>query len=145
MALFESLAHILLVEDDEIDIQNIRRAFKKHNVVHPLHIARNGVEALDKLYGRNNEQKLEPQPKIILLDINMPKMNGIEFLTHLRQDPVLHPAMVFILTTSNEERDKMAAYDLNVAGYLLKPVQCSDFMDVIYVLNQYWALMEFPK
>jgi CheY-like chemotaxis protein len=145
MPLLDSTVHILLVEDDEVDIQNVERAFVKHNVSNPLHIARNGAEAMDKIYGLNGETMLDPSPKIILLDINMPKVNGIEFLTKLRTDPDFNSVLVFILTTSNEERDKVAAYNLNVAGYILKPVQFNDFLETIAVLNLYWALLEFPK
>lgn len=145
MPLLDSSVHILLVEDDEVDIQNIQRAFGKHNVPNPLHIARNGAEALDKLYGQNGESKLDPTPKIILLDINMPKINGIEFLKKIRSDEAFKSLVVFMLTTSNEERDKVSAYNLNVAGYIVKPVQFENFIEVIAVMNLYWALLEFPK
>ena len=145
MPLLDSSVHILLVEYDEVDIQNIQIAFEKHNVPNPLHIARNGAEALDKLYGQNGEPKLDPLPKIILLDINMPKINGIEFLKKIRLDDGFKSLIVFMLTTSNEERDKISAYNLNVAGYILKPIQFEDFLEVIAVMNLYWALLEFPK
>jgi len=133
--------NILLVEDDEVDIMNVQRAFKKNHVTNPLHIANNGVEALAMLRG-NGVPAITPQPKIILLDLNMPKMNGIEFLTELRSDPKLKALSVFVLTTSDDDRDKVAAYNLNVAGYILKPVGWSEFTDAISTLNLYWSLIE---
>ncbi len=137
--------HILLVDDDEVDRQDIQRIFVKNKVGNPLHTATNGLEALNKLLGQNGETKLSPAPKIILLDINMPKMNGIEFLKAIRNDPELKSLMVFVLTSSNDERDKIEAYKLNIAGYILKPLQFSDFAQSVSVLNLYWTLLEFPK
>ena len=145
MRLLDISIHLLLIEDDEVDIQNIKRAFKKNNVFNPLHIARNGLEALDMLQGKNGKNILEPVPKIILLDINMPKMNGIEFLKALRADPKLSSILVFILTSSDEHREKLTAYNLNVAGYILKPVQFTELITVIDSLNLYWSLLEFPS
>jgi CheY-like chemotaxis protein len=136
--------HILLVEDDEVDIQNMERFFKKNNIANPLHIAKNGLEALNKLQGTNGEKKLDPTPKIIILDISMPKMNGIELLQILHNDPELKSILVFILTASNHDKDKIAAYNLKVAGYILKPMQLLDFAENMSVLNQYWGLLEFP-
>ncbi|MCP0912945.1 MULTISPECIES: response regulator [Legionella] len=135
--------HILLVEDDEVDIQDIQRTFRKNKISNPLHIARNGVEALNMLLGLNGEQKLFPTPQIILLDINMPKMNGIEFLKKMRSNPDLNSLHVFILTSSNAERDKMAAYKLDIAGYIVKPLQFSDFTQAISFFNLYWTLLDF--
>lgn len=100
----ENLVTILLVEDDEVDVMNVKRAFKKNNILNPLLIARNGIEALDVL---RDEELDQPKPKIILLDLNMPKMGGIEFLKEIRKDPVLHGISVFVMTTSNEDNDKV--------------------------------------
>jgi len=136
--------NILLVEDDEVDIMNVKRAFKKNKINNPLFIARNGEEALDLLRGSNGVQPLNPIPKIILLDLNMPKMGGIEFLTELRRDPVFKSISVFVMTTSNEESDKLAAYNLNVAGYILKPLSFESFVKAISILNHYWMLCERP-
>lgn len=135
---------ILLVEDDDIDVMNIKRAFKKNNVTNPLFFASNGVEALAMLRGSENVPKLNPTPRIILLDINMPKMGGIEFLQHLRADPIIRSISVFVLTTSNDDRDKIAAYDLNVAGYILKPVSFESFVQAVETLDAYWTLCENP-
>lgn len=138
-----NLINVLLVEDDEVDIMNVQRSFKKNNINNPLFVARNGLEALNILRGKDPEQKI-PAPRIILLDINMPKMGGIEFLTELRKDPELKPTCVFIMTTSNEDSDKFAAYNLNVAGYILKPLSFEGFAKAVAILNHYWQLCELP-
>jgi len=139
-----NLINILLVEDDEVDIMNVQRAFKKNNIRNPLHVTRNGLEALEVL--RSPEHDLHvASPRIILLDINMPKMGGIEFLTEIRKDPVLKAISVFMMTTSNEECDKIAAYDLNVAGYVLKPLSFEGFSSAVAILSHYWQLCEMPK
>jgi CheY-like chemotaxis protein len=139
----EKVINILMVEDDEIDIMNVRRAFKKNNVTNPLHITNNGIEALDYLKEINETAPLK-MPKIILLDLNMPKMGGIEFLRELRKMEHLKTISVFVMTTSNEDNDKVEAYNLNVAGYILKPLSMDQFMDVVSTLNSYWKLCEFP-
>ncbi len=137
--------HILLVEDDEVDVMNVRRAFKKSNIVHPIYIAGNGLEALAILRGKAKIEPAMPQTRrLILLDLNMPRMNGIEFLRELRVDEDLRSIPVIVLTTSNEDRDKVEAYNLNVAGYILKPVTFSNFVDVMSTLNKYWMLNEIP-
>jgi len=135
---------ILMIEDDEIDIMNIRRAFKKNNVTNPLHVTNNGIEALEYLKDlvENSPSKM---PKIILLDLNMPKMGGIEFLRKLRQNENLKTISVFVMTTSSEDKDKVEAFNLNVAGYILKPLSMDQFMDVVSTLNSYWKLCEFPS
>lgn len=134
------LLNILLVEDDEVDVMNVRRAFQKNHITNPLFVATNGVEALDQLRHGN----IPRERRMVLLDLNMPQMNGIEFLRELRRDPELHSTPVVVLTTSNDERDRIEAYDLNVAGYLLKPVTFSNFCEVMATLNKYWALVELP-
>lgn len=139
-----NLVNILLVEDDEVDIMNVQRAFKKNNISNPLFIARDGLEAFEMLMGKNPQVQI-PNPKVILLDINMPKMGGIEFLTELRKHPSLKSISVFVMTTSNEDSDKIAAYDLNVAGYILKPLSFEGFTSAIAILNHYWHLCEMPQ
>ncbi len=132
--------NILLVEDDEVDVMNVRRSFKKNNISNPLYLAGNGVEALEML--RNGS--VPAQNRLILLDINMPKMNGIEFLRALRADPALRSSPVVVLTTSNDDKDRMESFELNVAGYLLKPVTFNSFVDLMLALNKYWVLVEMP-
>lgn len=139
------MVHILLVDDDEIDVMNVQRAFKKNNVTNTMHVAGNGLEALEMLRGSNGVPKIEPTPKIILLDINMPKMNGLEFLAELRSDPDLKHLSVFILTTSNEDSDRFEAYNYNVAGYIVKPVNFNKFVEAVNTLNTFWQLIELPE
>ena len=136
----EKLINILLVEDDEVDIMNVQRAFRKNNINNPLFIARNGLEALEMLH---SEQI--PKPHVIILDINMPKMNGLEFLQAMRAEENLKRISVFVMTTSNEDSDKLNAYNLNVAGYILKPLSFEKFLNSMATLNSYWKLCERPS
>lgn len=138
------LYNILLVDDDQVDVMNVQRAFKKNNIENPLHVANNGMEALDMLRGTEGREKIIPTPRLILLDINMPRMNGMEFLREIRKDPVLRSISVIIMTTSNDDKDKFEAYNLNVAGYIVKPVSFEKFVSAVSVLNTYWQLCEMP-
>jgi CheY-like chemotaxis protein len=138
--LVEKALNILLVEDDHVDVMNVRRAFEKNHIANPLHVASDGLEALSML-----RQGVVPEDRrIVLLDLNMPKMSGLEFLRELRADSTLQATPVVVLTTSNDERDKIEAYNLNVAGYLLKPVTFANFVEVMAAINKYWALVELP-
>jgi len=132
--------NILLVEDDEVDVMNVRRAFQKNHITNPLFVAGDGLEALEVLRGG----RVPRDRRLVLLDLNMPRMNGLEFLRELRADPELAHTPVVVLTTSNEERDKVDAYGLKVAGYLLKPVTFGNFCEVMTALNKYWTLVELP-
>ena len=136
--------NILLVEDDELDVMNVQRAFRKNNVSNPLFVASNGIEALEMLRGTGAGPQMPSTRRIILLDLNMPRMGGIEFLRELRADPALAPTTVIVLTTSDEERDKVEAYQLNVAGYILKPVTLAAFVEIMATLNKYWTVSELP-
>lgn len=129
---------ILLVEDDEVDVMNVERALRKNDIGYPLYVAPNGLEALEML----RDGRVPNHRRLILLDLNMPRMNGIEFLRELRADPALRPTVVVVLTTSDEERDKVEAYNLNVAGYILKPVTFNKFVDLVARLHNYWSLNE---
>jgi CheY-like chemotaxis protein len=141
--LLSRTVHILLVEDDEVDAEAVVRAFRKQKIANPFTVVSDGVEALKVLRGEGGYEPL-PRPYLILLDINMPRMNGIEFLQAIRQDPVLKRSIVFVLTTSDRDEDKMAAYDEQIAGYLLKNRAGEDFMDMISLLESYWHMIEFP-
>jgi len=132
--------HILVVEDDQVDVMTIRRAFEKNKILNPLYVASNGIEALAML----RDDRVPRDRRLVLLDLNMPGMNGIEFLRELRADPELRPTPVVVLTTSNDERDKVNAYGFNVAGYLVKPVTFPSFAELMAALNKYWALVEMP-
>lgn len=138
--MIDRLLNILLVEDDDVDVMNVRRAFEKAHIANPLFVAADGLEALEKL--RSGE--VPNNRRMVLLDLNMPRMNGIEFLRELRKDPQLSAIPVVVLTTSTMDRDKFDAYQLNIAGYLVKPVTFSNFCDLIVTLNKYWALVELP-
>ncbi len=138
--------NILLVEDDEVDVMNVQRAFKRNHITNPLYIASNGLEALTMLRGESKTLPLLPNGRrLILLDLNMPRMGGLEFLQELRADDTLRSTPVVVLTTSNQDLDRIEAYNLNVAGYILKPVTFSNFAELMATLNKYWALCELPN
>jgi CheY-like chemotaxis protein len=136
----ERVINILLIDDDEVDVMTVKRAFARANISNPIFVATNGVEGLEML----RKDAIPARRRLVLLDINMPKMNGIEFLRELRTDPELQHVCVVALTTSNADRDRVEAYKLNVAGYLLKPVTFQQFAEVMATINKYWALMEMP-
>lgn len=140
MTELERKTHILVVEDDEVDVKNIQRAFARGNLLNPLYFARDGLEALRML----RTEQVPGTRRIVLLDINMPGMNGHEFLRELRSDPELRQVPVVVLTTSNDERDRVEAYDVGVAGYLLKPVTFAGFVELMATMNRYWTLVEMP-
>jgi CheY-like chemotaxis protein len=141
----DRMLNILLVEDDDVDVMNVKRAFRKGNISNPLYVAANGIEALDILRGNSGDAPAMPaERRLILLDLNMPKMGGIEFLQALRSDPKLKTTPVVVLTTSNADQDRLSAYNFNIAGYLLKPVTFATFVEVMATLNKYWALCEMP-
>jgi len=143
--MLERVINILLVEDDEVDVMNVKRAFKKVNITNPLYLASNGIEALAMLRSQNNQPPQVPtERRLILLDLNMPKMGGIEFLQALRSDPQLRATPVVVMTTSNQDQDRVEAYNLNVAGYILKPVTFNSFVEMMATLNKYWILCEIP-
>lgn len=134
--------NILLVEDDNIDAKAFLRAMNKLRISNPVTVARDGVEGWELLKGRGGTRI--PRPNLVILDINMPRMNGLELLRKLRGDPELHNLIVFVLTTSNDEQDKFEAYDLNVAGYMLKSDIGGSFMGAVSLVDQYWRVVEFP-
>ncbi|SDX92522.1 response regulator [Hymenobacter psychrophilus] len=117
---------ILLVEDDQLDIMNVQRELRKNNVNVPLHVARNGREALDLLRGEGGQTRIQP-PSVVMLDLNMPRMNGLELLEILRADPEFQDLNVFITTTSDLETDRLKAQQLAVSGYIIKPLSFDTF------------------
>ncbi|WP_426492877.1 response regulator [Hymenobacter sp. 102] len=117
---------ILLVEDDQMDIMNVQRELRKHNVAVPLYIARNGREALNMLRGEGGQEQIS-KPSVVMLDLNMPRMNGLELLEILRSDPDFVGLNVFITTTSDLETDRLKAQDLAVSGYIIKPLSFESF------------------
>lgn len=132
--------NILLVEDDDVDVMNVQRAFKQSEITHPVVVAGDGVEALEKL----RSGAVPKDRRLVVLDLNLPRMNGLEFLRELRSDPDLTATPVVVLTTSNHEQDKATAYQLHVAGYLLKPVTFDSFREALEVLDRYWTRVELP-
>lgn len=113
--------NILLVEDDEIDATDVRRTFNKMNIPYHMHVAKNGMEALEYL-GDNTKQR----PDITLIDINMPRMNGFELLKQIRETPELKEMKCYMITTSNEKPDKTQAQQLGVTGYIVKPLKLNN-------------------
>jgi CheY-like chemotaxis protein len=137
--------NIILVEDDEVDVMTVLRAFRKNNIQPSLHVAANGIEALELLrQGTLGKPEDLARNCLIWLDLNMPRMGGLEFLKVLRADKNLKRIPVVVLTTSDQEHDRIEAYNLNVAGYILKPVTFSKFVEVVGTLNDYWTLSEMP-
>lgn len=135
--------HILLVEDDDGDAKAMDRAFKRAKIANPMRRAIDGVHALEILRGENGNEKLAP-PFLLLVDLNMPRMNGIQLLQALRADPALRRTIAFVLTTSKREEDKIAAYDLNVAGYILKQTADEDIKNLVELIDCYWRIVEMP-
>jgi CheY-like chemotaxis protein len=134
---------ILLVDDDKVDVMAVKRSFRELKIANPVIEARNGIEALDYLRGTNGREKLS-LPYLVLLDLNMPRMGGIEFLAELRADAELRSTLVFVMTTSAAEDDRARAYDKNVAGYVLKHQPGQSFIEAIRMLEHYWRVIEFP-
>jgi CheY-like chemotaxis protein len=139
----DKTVHLILVEDDEVDVLSIQRAFTKLKIKNPMRRVKDGIEALHLLRGEEGYEKLT-SPFILLVDINMPRMSGLELIQEIRQDEDLRTAIIFVLTTSSHEEDKFAAYNLNVAGYILKDNAGNDFIRIVNLLDCYWRIIEFP-
>ena len=131
------------MDDDDVDVMSVERAFIKHHIKNPLIRAINGLAALELLRGTAGREPIM-QPVLILLDINMPVMNGIEFLQVMRDDSELKNIPVVVLSSSDEERDVVSAYNFNVAGYIVKPVEPEQFKDAIKIVDSYWMLCRMP-
>lgn len=131
---------ILLVEDDHVDIMTVKRAIRELKLMVRLAIANNGEEALE--YLQKNKDSL---PNIILLDINMPRMNGIELLKAIKKDDMFKKIPIVVLTTSREEEDMVQSFELSVAGYMIKPVDYKYFVEMMYAIKTYWSFSELPR
>jgi len=131
---------VLLVEDDAIDAMTVRRAFRDLKLANPLAHATNGEAAL--AYLANDD---DPKPCVILLDLNMPRMNGVEFMRVAKADPVLRKIPVIVFTTSRDDRDIVESYRLSVAGYIVKPVDYRKFVEAIRMIDLYWTINELPE
>jgi CheY-like chemotaxis protein len=133
-------ASILIVEDDEVDIMAIRRTLKQANISNSIYVARDGIEALEKL--RSGEI---PSPYIVLMDLNMPRMNGIDCMKEIRADKNLRRNVIFALSTSKDEADKIKAYDCNVAGYIIKSDIGDESVKTMQMLDHYLRIVELPN
>ncbi len=130
---------ILLLEDDYVDAMTVKRALHDLKVANELIIAEDGEKGCAYLQDPTNET-----PCIILLDLNMPRMNGLDFLHIVKEKPVLKQIPVVVLTSSREERDRVESFELGVAGYMLKPVDYQQFVEVVGTIDIYWTLSELP-
>ncbi|MCF7792813.1 MAG: response regulator [Candidatus Cloacimonetes bacterium] len=130
---------ILVVEDDLVDAMTVKRALKEIEVSNEVIVKQNGEDALEYL-----QSEIMELPAIILLDLNMPRMNGIEFLRTIKQDEKLLSIPVVVLTTSRSEQDKLDSYKLGVAGYIIKSVNYQEFVEMIKKIENYWDICEFP-
>ncbi|MHC4241604.1 MAG: response regulator [Planctomycetota bacterium] len=130
---------ILLVEDDNVDVMTVKRALKDLKINNPLVSTANGEEALEYLKNNGNTR-----PCIILLDLNMPKMNGIEFLKIAKADDTLKKIPVIVLTTSSQQQDIIESFKLSIAGYIVKSVDYAEFTKAISTINLYWTLSKLP-
>ena len=142
----ENAIQIILVEDDPADAEMTLRGLKKANLADKVHVLRDGAEALSYImnhvdYRRGTEQHC---PKVILLDLKLPKIDGLEVLRRIRSDERTKAVPVVILTSSNEERDRMASYQLGVNSYVVKPVDFADFARAVAEIGYYWVLMNKP-
>lgn len=132
-------ASILLVEDDDVDAMSVMRAFNRMRIANPIVRAKDGIEALEILQDEDIQR-----PYLILLDLNMPRMGGIDFLKILRSNSSLESSVVFVLTTSKDDADQLAAYKHHVAGYIIKENLDDGFEQLVKMLDHYWRLVELP-
>jgi CheY-like chemotaxis protein len=131
---------ILVLEDDIVDAMTVRRALRENNILNEVVIKKDGVEALEYLRDESNER-----PAVILLDLNMPRMNGVEFLKIIKNDEKLLTIPVVVLTTSRSEQDKIDTFKLGIAGYIIKSVNYHEFVKIIRTIKNYWEISEFPE
>jgi len=138
---------VLMAEDDEHDILATRRAWQKHHISNPLYIVNDGEECLDFLHRRGKYSKpgTAPRPGILLLDIRMPKLDGLAVLKHIREDKQLRRLPVIILTTSRAEEDRLRSYDLGVNAYIVKPVGFDNISNAVRTINLFWHLVALPE
>lgn len=130
---------ILLVEDDYVDVMTVKRALKEVNLLNDLVVAENGEQALDYLEDASKER-----PGIILLDLNMPRMNGIEFLQIVKKHEQHKVIPIIVLTTSSQEKDRLESFKMSVAGYMTKPVIYTEFVEIVKVIDKYWTCSDMP-
>ncbi len=139
----DHIVDLLLVEDNPDDVELTLHAFKKINISNPVHVVRDGAEALEFLFctGAYAHRKIQDSPKVVLLDLKLPKVDGLEVLRCIRADPRTKSMPVVILTTSREERDIVSSYELGVNSYIVKPVDFEQFVEATRTLGLYWLLL----
>ncbi len=138
---------VLMAEDNEHDIIATQRAWRKHNIANPLFIVRDGEECMEYLQqrGRYSAPGSAPRPGIVLLDIKMPRLDGLAVLERIRADEKLCRLPVIILTSSKIEQDRLRSYDLGANAYITKPVGFDNFSDAVKTINLFWQLVELPE
>lgn len=134
---------VFLIDDDDVACESVERSFKKHDIPYPIVTAHDGKEALEILRGQHPSKKIA-LPLVILLDLNMPRMNGFEFLQELRADPALSSHVVFVLTTSNDDNDRARAYAEHIAGYMVKSMVGPQFSKLTNLLQSYRSAVNLP-
>lgn len=135
---------ILLVEDDPNDVELVQLAFSQHNFLNQMDVAVDGEQALVYLLGRDNEPPINPLPRLVLLDLKLPKVNGIRVLETLRHHPRTQKLVIVVMTSSQEDSDLNACYDLGVNSYIVKPLDFQQFIDVARQVGFYWMLFNKP-
>ena len=140
-----SLAPILLVEDNPDDVELTLRAFSRSHVANPVSVARDGVEALERLHGTGDGATPPPDlPQLVLLDLKLPKVDGLEVLRRIRTDERTRLLPVVVLTTSREERDLVESYRLGANSYIRKPVDFAEFVEAVQQIGLYWLVLNEP-
>lgn len=141
-----SPVEILLVEDNPNDVEITLHAFNKHRVTNRIHVVRDGEEALEYVFctGRYAERNIHEAPKLILLDLKLPLVDGLEVLRRVKSDDTMKKIPIVVLTSSREERDIVSSYDLGVNSYIVKPLDFDQFIEAARILGLYWVLMNQP-
>jgi two-component system response regulator len=145
--MLDQRADILLVEDNPNDVKLTLHAFKTANLANAVHVARDGVEALEFLFGAalDNDQAIPEMPKLILLDLKLPRLDGHEVLKRIKNDPRTSRIPVVVLTSSSEERDVMRTYDVGANSYIVKPVDFEQFTEAVRDIGKYWLVINHPQ